>query len=247
MASEDKMAKKLRKWHQKWWGIIFLLLLSVGLLYVGTFIYQLIIIVEANSQVNLQNPDFSTATSSGSGSRSSIESKDDPFLGSENADIVIVEFSDFQCPFSKEVYPALKQISQEYQTSVKIIYRDIPNIINHPDALNASLAANCAFEQKKFWEYHDLLFDNQADLSVENLKQLAAKLNLNMAQFNQCLDSQQYLSEVQNDLQDGLQLGITGTPTFFFNGVKVAGVIPYESFKLIIEKLKQDATGATNK
>jgi len=140
----------------------------------------------------------------------------------------------------------LKKISQEYQTTVKIIYRDIPNLINHPDALNASLAADCAAEQKKFWEYHDLLFDNQADLSLENLKLLAAKLNLNMSQFDQCLDSQKYLSEVQNDLQDGLQLGITGTPTFFINGAKVAGVIPYETFKLVIEKLKQDMAGANN-
>jgi protein-disulfide isomerase len=247
MANEDKKAKKLRKWHQKWWGIIFLLLLSVGLLYVGMFIYQLVILVEAQTQINLQNPDFSSSASTGTIARSFIETKDDPFLGIEKADIVIVEFSDFQCPFSKEVYPTLKQISQEYQTSVKIIYRDIPNLTNHPDAANAALAADCAFEQKKFWEYHDLLFDNQADLSLVNLKQLAAKLNLNMAQFNQCLDSRQYLSEVQNDLQDGLQLGITGTPTFFINGAKVAGVIPYETFKLIIEKLKQDATGATNK
>ena len=181
------------------------------------------------------NPDLN----SGLNFREMLETTDDPYFGFQQAELVIVEFADFQCPFCKEAYLTVKKIREEYQDRVKIIYRDLPDLTSHPDALNAAIAAECADEQGRFWPYHDKLFANQNNLTVENLKLLATQSGLNLSQFNQCLDNNKYAAEVQNDLQDGLKFGIIGTPTFFINGNKVPGNIPYETFKAIIEKILQ--------
>lgn len=237
MAQEKKTEKK---WHQKWWGIVVLLVFTALILYIGTFIYQVVSLVEAQNQL-LANS-YNAGSSDGASainSRDLLEKKDAPYFGPANAKIVIVEFSDWQCPYCQEAYPILKRIGQEYKDSVKIIYRDFPNLANHPDALNAALAANCAFEQNKFAVYHDLLFDNQANLSLENLKNLAQSGGLDLAIFNQCLVSQKYLTKIQNDLQEGIKFELTGTPTFFINGYKVAGVIPYDTLKAVIGELQK--------
>jgi protein-disulfide isomerase len=230
--------KKDKKWHQKWWGIVVLLVFTALILYIGTFIYQVVSLVEAQNQLLADS--YNAGSSDGASainSRDLLEKKDAPYFGLASAKIVIVEFSDFQCPYCQQAYPILKRIRQEYKDSVKIIYRDFPNLVNHPDALNAALAVNCAFEQSKFVVYHDLLFDNQANLSVENLKNLAQVAGLDLATFDQCLDSQKYLTKIQNDLQEGVKFELTGTPTFFINGFKIAGVIPYDTLKAVIEEL----------
>ncbi|OGY42544.1 MAG: hypothetical protein A2Y82_04250 [Candidatus Buchananbacteria bacterium RBG_13_36_9] len=240
MSEEQILEKKPKKWHQRWWGLVVLFVFSICILYVGAFIYELVSLVEAQNQIyvdSLIQPDFQQSVSSSI--RDTIEIANAPFLGPAQAEIVIVEFSDFQCPFCKEAYPILKDIRQDYAQTVKIIYRDFPNILNHPDALNAALAVNCANDQNKFAVYHDLLFENQSDLSLENLKSLAQIAGLETIKFNQCLDEQKYLGKVQIDLQDGAKLGVQGTPTFYLNGIRVDGVIPYDQLKLVIESIKQ--------
>jgi protein-disulfide isomerase len=240
MSEEEIIEKKHKKWHQKWWGITILFVFSVLILYVGAFIYELVSLVEAQNQLlvdSMNQQDLQQNVSIST--RDFVEIPNAAYFGPANANIVIVEFSDFQCPFCKEAYPILKNIRQEYATTVKIIYRDFPNLLNHPDALNAAMAANCANEQGKFAAYHDLLFENQSDLTLENLKSLAQIVGLETIKFNQCLDAKKYLGKVQIDLQDGAKLGIQGTPTFFINGISVEGVIAYDQFKLAIESLEQ--------
>lgn len=162
---------------------------------------------------------------------------DDPFKGDANAPVTIVEWSDFQCPFCSRFYKdTLSQIEEKYVKTgkVKLVYRDFP-LSFHPFAQKAAEAAECANEHGKFWEMHDKIFDNQATLSIENLKTWAGVIGLDTGSFNDCLDSGKMAGEVQKDLNDGTSAGIRGTPGFIINGVSISGAQPYANFEAAIE------------
>jgi len=175
---------------------------------------------------------------------------DDPIRGSPDAPITIIEFSDFQCPFcSRFQTETLPTILEEYVDTgkVKFVYRDFPIQSSHPNAMPAAAASECAHEQNKYWEYHDALFERQqtwnnlklAD-SIDTFKKIAKEFGMNEDQFNSCLDSGKYVEEINKDLRDGTNYGITGTPGFFVgnekNGfVKLIGAQPIEAFKKIID------------
>ncbi len=163
---------------------------------------------------------------------------DDPVLGDEDAPIAIVEFSDFQCPFCASFRSnTFDQLKEEYIDTgrVKLVYRDFPLDSIHPDARLAAEASECADDQGKFWEYHDILFNNQRSLSVGDLKAYADQVGLDNADFNECLDSRKYKDEVEKDFQDGNSYGVSGTPLFFINGIELSGAQPFANFKRIIE------------
>lgn len=170
---------------------------------------------------------------------------DDISKGSKDAPIVVVEFSDFQCPFCAKFYSqTLSQIEKDYVETGKIqfVYRDYPLSNIHPYAQKAAESAECARDQGKFWEYHNLLFENQAVLSDSSLKQFASDLGLDSTQFNECLDSDKYYDETQKDLKDGTTIGIRGTPGFAVGkrGEKaqfISGARPYSSFKEVFDSL----------
>ena len=168
-----------------------------------------------------------------------VSEDNDPFKGNENAPVTIIEFADFQCPFCKRFFDdALSQLEKEYINTgkVKLVYRDFPLTSIHPVAQKASEASECANEQGKFWEYHDSIYNNQDSLSLENLKQWAVDLKLDTNKFNDCLDSGKYEDEVNNDLQDGVNAGVTGTPSFFINGKQLSGAQPFSAFKSVIDQ-----------
>jgi protein-disulfide isomerase len=165
-----------------------------------------------------------------------ITSKDH-VRGDFNAQITLVEFSDFECPFCARHYPTLKKILEDYKGKVRLVYKHFP-LSFHPNAQKAAEASECAVEQGKFWEYHDKIFENQASgLSLEKFKQWAKELGLDTSKFNDCLDSGKYAQKVQADYQEGLQKGVNGTPTTFVNGQPLSGALPYESFKQIIDSI----------
>jgi protein-disulfide isomerase len=165
------------------------------------------------------------------------------FKGDEDADVVLVEFSDFQCPFCSRFYSqTLGQIESEYIDSgkVKLVYKDFPLDSIHPEARPASNAARCAGEQGKFWEYHDLLFENQQSLSDSSYKNWASDLSLDTSQFNSCLDNSKYDAQVTKDFNDGSGVGVRGTPGFVVidksgNGRLISGAQPFSSFQSAIE------------
>jgi protein-disulfide isomerase len=179
---------------------------------------------------------------------------DDPFLGDPDAPVTIIEFSDFQCPYCGAAMgtndglisnfkardptwePAVPNIIKDYVETgkVKLVFRDFP-LSFHDKAQKAAEAAECADEQGKFWDYHNILFENQDALAVDDLKGYAADLGLDTDQFNSCLDSGKYAAEVQKDMQDGQAAGVSGTPAYFINGQLVSGAQPYKVFKQIIE------------
>ena len=159
---------------------------------------------------------------------------DDPSFGNVAARVVVVEFSDFECPFCSQVQPVVKELHRRYSDQVYFVYRDFPLTQIHSQALLAAMAGQCAHEQGKFWEMHDKLFANQDRLALENIKKYAVEIGLNSLQFNGCVDTGKYLSEIEQDIVDGSSIGIEATPTFIINGVKFPGVIPLTTFEKII-------------
>jgi protein-disulfide isomerase len=163
-----------------------------------------------------------------------VSSDDDPFLGPQNAPVTIVEFSDFQCPYCRRVQPTLKRLMETYEGKIKWVFRDFPLRNIHPQAQKAAEAAQCAAEQQKFWPYHDKLFA-AAELQVDDLKRYAKELGLNTTQFDTCLDTSKYDKEIEADMQDGQNAGVSATPSFFINGQALSGAVPYERFQELIE------------
>ncbi|OGN03305.1 MAG: hypothetical protein A2655_00550 [Candidatus Yanofskybacteria bacterium RIFCSPHIGHO2_01_FULL_43_42] len=170
---------------------------------------------------------------------------DDSFLGKKSAPVVVVEFSDFQCPFCRSFWrDTLPLIKSEYIDTgkVRFVYRDFP-LGFHPGAIPAAQATECAEDQGKFWEMHDKIFIEQdkqgsgtVQFGVDDLKRWAGELGLNAGEFNSCLDSGKYAEEVSNDLKDGQAAGVSGTPSFFINGKLVVGAQPFSAFKAIIDE-----------
>jgi protein-disulfide isomerase len=161
---------------------------------------------------------------------------DDPSIGPVDAPITIVEFSDFQCPYCQKSVTVLKELRRAYGQRIRMVYRDYPGP-NHPYAQQAAEAAHCAGQQSKYWEYHDILFDRQLPGKGWDFPALAKELGLHMDTFVTCLSSGRYREEVSKDLQDGLTLGITSTPTFFINGRPLVGAKPFAEFQAVIDRL----------
>lgn len=158
-----------------------------------------------------------------------------PFKGGKNAPVTIVEFTDIHCPFCKRVLPTLTQIVTRYGDKVKLVYKDFPIDSLHPNARKGHEAARCAQDQGKFWPYHDKLFDNAPKASPEDLKAYAKEVGLDLAVFEKCFGGGKYVQAVQNDIEEGRQVGVTGTPAFFINGRLVTGAQPLESFVQVID------------
>ncbi len=155
--------------------------------------------------------------------------------GSASAPIMLVEFSDFQCPYCRQVQPTLRDLLAKYTGRLSLAYRDMPLQQIHPQAQLAAEASRCALEQGKFWEYHDLLF-NSPKLDRDTLLELSRTLKLNDKQFESCLASGKFRAGVQHDLQEGMRAGVSGTPGFFINGIPLSGAQPLESFTRVIEE-----------
>ena len=155
--------------------------------------------------------------------------------GRSDAPITIVEFSDFHCPFCKRVQPSLNELLSRYDGNVRLVFRDMPLPNLHPQARAAAEAANCAGDQGKFWEYHDLLFAQAPKASDDDLKGFAITAGLDMEKFNGCMFQNTHHDTVQRDIDEGTKLGITGTPAFFINGRFLNGAQPLEKFVQIIE------------
>ncbi|VVB66297.1 Thioredoxin [Candidatus Gugararchaeum adminiculabundum] len=150
--------------------------------------------------------------------------------GNASAAIIVTVYSDFQCPFCGVSEPQENKFLQDHSAEVKMEFRNFPlgmecnSLLQyemHPFACKAAEAAECAADQKKFWEYHHMLFANQGNLGTADLKKYAADLGLDSAQFDQCLDSGVKSEAVKKDIAQGIVLGIDSTPTIFMNGKKV--------------------------
>jgi protein-disulfide isomerase len=159
-----------------------------------------------------------------------------PSKGSEKAEVTIVKFEDFQCPYCKAVQPNFQEVLKRYDGKVRLVHKDLPLDQIHPQARQAAEAARCADDEGKFWEYHDKLYASSPNAAPEDLKLYAKDLGLNQEVFDKCLASGKYKAAIQKDLNEAANLGLTGTPAFFINGRELSGAQPLEVFAQIIDE-----------
>ncbi len=166
---------------------------------------------------------------------------DDPQKGPRNAPVTVVVFSDFQCPFCSRVEPSLTQLQKAYPADVRVVWKHLP-LAMHPQAMPAALAAEAAREQGKFWEMHEALFQNQAQLSPDQYGVQARKLGLDMAKFQASSGAAATRARVEEDAKLGARVAPQGTPTLYVNCRQVVGAQPYEVFqKMVDEQLARTA------
>lgn len=173
-------------------------------------------------------------TADGTPTRLTVSTDDDPSLGPADAPITIVEFSDFNCPYCKKwqretLYPLLAA----YPGRIRFVYRDFP--ITSQDSAIAAQAADCAGEQGAYWKFHDALLGGEYSLGSDAYRAYAQELGLNVDALESCVASGKYAQEVEADARYAAGLGVTGTPTFFVNGLPIVGAQPLASFRQVID------------
>lgn len=164
-----------------------------------------------------------------------VANADDHVRGNLNkAKVVLVEYSDFECPFCNRHHPTMQQIMDDYGDDVAWVWRHFP-LSFHQNAQKAAEASECAADQGEFWAMADALTENYDRLSDSLYTQLAEEIGLNMNRFQTCLDSGEKAEDVRADMQTGATAGVSGTPATFVNGQLVSGAVPYTSFQQIID------------
>ncbi len=167
----------------------------------------------------------------------------EPTLGNPQAKVRLIEFVDYDCPFSQQVAPTLINFMRRHADEVYLTLRDFPLTDIHPAAEQVAVAANCVWQQgdpKRFWDFYALFFVNQSDHSAGAMRLYAKQIGVGLAAFDICVTTQQPLLAIRQSFEDGVAAGVFGTPTFFFNGVKFQGALDAESLETIFELAKRD-------
>lgn len=160
---------------------------------------------------------------------------DDPVRGSADAPVTIIQFAEYQCPYCGTANETVLKLLDDYDGKIKVVFRDFP-LSFHQQAVPAAVAANCAGEQGKYWEMHDILMGNQRALSESDLVGYAQQVGVDMDKWNTCRQDPAQATEVQGDFLAGQAVGVSGTPAFFINGIMLSGALPYDMFAMIIDK-----------
>ena len=165
-----------------------------------------------------------------------------PRFGNPNAKIRMVEFLDYQCPFSKKTAPSVRAFMAKHTDDVLFIIRDYPITSVHDRAMDAAISAQCAFTNggaDKYWNYQDFLFQNQDKLTATNLRDSAISVGADPSAFDACVNSRETKSGVETDTADTLSVGVNGTPTFFINGYRIPGAVTLEQLEAIYAEVKK--------
>jgi protein-disulfide isomerase len=160
--------------------------------------------------------------------------------GPAAAPVTVFEWSDYECPFCQRAQDVLQRLQVEFPDTVRFVFKDFP-LRSHPNALPAALAARCAGAQGRYWEYHDLLFVAQPDLTRDHLIGYARRLRLDAPAFTECLDTGRFRDAVLAEQREGREAGVRATPTFFINQRKIEGALPIEEFRDVIKQALRDA------
>lgn len=217
-----------KSWYKKWWGITIILILSLFLALLTALVFYFV------NLVKLEKAKINASSIKLSGQTVEINTEDSYWLGASKPKITIVEFADFACPYCKNSYSNIREISIKYKNDVKIFFKDYPL---YGQSVDLAMAARCAGEQGLFWVMHDKLFQNQGVTEIEGLVELANQVGADTNKFSSCMAKEKYLTEIKKDFSEGQSLGLTGTPIWFINGYKISGDIPHDTFIQIIENL----------
>lgn len=175
--------------------------------------------------------------------RKTLETSDDPYLGSLNADLVIVEFMDFKCPICKAQAPEILRLIGKYGYKIKVIVRDFPMESVHPGTSGLAEIASCANEQGAYWSFSDYFFANQetlgAEMPIATVEQLCDEFGVDKTKIKKCLDAGRGRTEVNADYSDAYRSGVTrGTPTYFVNGRILEGAVSFEQWEKLFKDIK---------
>ena len=158
--------------------------------------------------------------------------------GSGHAAIELVEYGDYQCPHCGRAYPIIKHIQEKLGNKLKFVFRNFPLADAHPNAMHAAIAAEAAGAQGKFWEMHDIIFENQVHLGDSHLVRYAATIGLDVERFKKDFEKQEFADRVEADFESGIRSGVNGTPSFFINGKKYDGDWEGEEFLTTLKEAK---------
>ncbi len=151
-----------------------------------------------------------------------VNSKDH-IQGKNTAPLELVEYGDYQCPHCGHAYPIIKNVQRKLGADLKFVFRNFPLSEAHPDAFNAAVAAEAAGLQQKFWDMHDIIFENQQELDLESLFLYAKTIGLDLERFKNDIQKNMLTTKVEQDFESGVRSGVNGTPSFFINGKKYNG------------------------
>ncbi len=168
-----------------------------------------------------------------------VVTADDHIRGDENAPVTIIEYSDFECPYCERFHPTMLEVMEKYDGKVRWVFRHFP-LSFHPNAKPAALAAECAADQGKFWEFADKLFENRETLGDDLYTKLATDLGLNVATFGDCYTSGKYSDKIDSQASEGAAAGVSGTPGSFVidsdgNAIPIKGALPFASVAAAID------------
>lgn len=235
-----------RRWYKKWWGILVLIVLYFFIIYSLALLFFVIKVfttpgfrdsylssdiftqTEEQDQEDLKTKEMRLAI---------VEGKDTPYLGNPNAEITIVVFSDFNCPYCKKASETIASLSVKYGQKIKIIIRDFAVLSD--ESVNLATAALCAGDQGKYWPMYYKLFELQGQFTLDELASVARVAGISdLKSFSDCLNSDKYYNFIVQAVVDGQFLEIQGTPSWFINGEKIhEGVIPFESFSQFLDEV----------
>lgn len=234
-----KARSYFKAWYQRRWGkwtLLGAILLVVCVLYLVILIVNNLLHIYRGDLFNKNTLTWLTATDYEQNQKAAsiVLTEDDPAQGTDEPLIYIIAYESFACPYSKEDQADLKKMLDKFGPLVRFVFKDFPTEGLHENVFNAHLAANCANEQKKFWEYHDLLFANQGKFSKPELKVYAKELGLDQASFDACLDSEKFSQEIRQDYAQGVNLKVPGTPSYIINGQLISHTVPMDLWEQVI-------------
>lgn len=233
LRKEEKRIEQDRRGQRKTWKRVGTWMLVV--LFLGGAVYGMGTLI-ANGP---------SSPASGAASLLTAVGVNDRVKGTATSSIVLIEYSDFQCPACATYYPFVKQLMNEYGDRITFVYRNFPLRAIHKNAQLASQAAEAAGMQEMFWEMHDMLFEKQTKWSeLTNARTefvgYATTLGLDVATFETDLDSAGIKDKIEADFQSGITANIQGTPTFFLNGIQIANPRSYDEFRIYIDNALAD-------
>ena len=165
-----------------------------------------------------------------------------PVYGNPKAPFHLVVFIDYECPYSKQVAPVLRDVMRTHADDLYVVVRDFPITEIHPDAERSAIAANCVFAlggREAYWNYFDRLFVTQGSHGAAQLRSLALQSGITDIQFDRCASDATRLQQAQRSFQEGLNVGVAGTPTFFINGYRIQGAMDATAFDIAIDQARQ--------
>ncbi len=162
--------------------------------------------------------------------------ENDHIQGKINAPITMVEYGDYQCPYCGQAYYIVKKVQEYFGDQLRLVFRNFPLAEMHEYAFNAAQSAEIAAIYDKFWEMHDLLFENQENLDTDSLISYAGQLGIDQNEFAEKLESNELAQYVKNQFMSGVESGVNGTPSFYINDYKYEGPWDYENLLSILKK-----------